>query len=62
MKLLLSGLGLWSAGCGFYFGILADNQIATRLGFGMAFLLLFVTSILAIAELPRFIRKRNKRK
>jgi hypothetical protein len=59
MKLLLVILGLWSAGCGFYFGILTDNQVATMLGFGMAFLLLFVALLLAVAELPSVIRKRR---
>lgn len=59
MKSLLLGLGLWSAGCGFYFGLVTGNEVATMLGFGMAFLLLFVALLITVAELPSVIRKRR---
>jgi hypothetical protein len=63
MKTFLLLLGLWSAGCGVYWGIIVEhNQRALQIGFSLAFLILFVDVVLAVSELPRFIRKRNKRK
>jgi hypothetical protein len=63
MKTFLLLLGLWSAGCGIYWGLIVENnQRALQLGVSLAFLILFVDTLLAVAELPRFIRKRNKRK
>jgi hypothetical protein len=63
VKTFLAVLGLWSAGCGVYYGFIAEhNQRAFEIGFTLAFLLLFVATLLAVAELPRFIRKRNKRR
>jgi peptidoglycan/LPS O-acetylase OafA/YrhL len=62
MKLLLAVLGLWSAGCGIYYGFIVDNnQRAFEIGFTLAFLLLFVATLLAVAELPRFIGRRNRK-
>lgn len=61
MKLLLTGLGLWSAGCGIYFGVIGSNEQAFQIGFSLAFLLFFVATLLAVAELPRFIRRRNRK-
>jgi hypothetical protein len=63
MKTFLLLLGLWSAGCGVYYGLIVEqNQRAFEIGFTLAFLILFVDVLLAVAELPRFIRKRNKRR
>jgi hypothetical protein len=61
MKLLLTALGLWSAGCGIYFGLVQGSEQAFQIGFSLAFLLLFVATLLAVAELPRFIRRRNRK-
>ena len=62
MKFLLAVLGLWSAGCGIYYGFVVEaNQRAFEIGFTLAFLLFFVATLLAVAELPRFIRRRNRK-
>jgi len=63
MKTFLLLLGLWSAGCGVYWGVIAENNHrALEIGLSLAFLILFVDTLLAVAELPRFIGKRNRRK
>jgi hypothetical protein len=61
MKFLLAVLGLWSAGCGIYFGLVQGSERAFEIGFTLAFLLFFVATLLAVAELPRFIRRRNRK-
>ena len=60
IKGLLAGLGVWSAGCGFYFGLVGGSETAFLIGLGLAGLLLPVALVLAIAELPVFIRRRNR--
>jgi len=60
IKGLLAVLGVWSAGCGFYFGLVGGNKPAFLIGLGLAGLLIPVALVLAIAELPVFIRRRNR--
>jgi hypothetical protein len=60
IKGLLAVLGVWSAGCGFYYGIVGGSEMAFVVGLGLAGLLLPVALVLAVLDLPRFIRRRNR--
>ena len=60
IKGLLAVLGVWSAGCGFYYGIVGGSEMAFVIGLGIAGLLLPVALVLAVLDLPRFIRRRNR--
>jgi hypothetical protein len=60
IKGLLAVLGVWSAGCGFYYGIVGGSEMAFVIGLGLAGLLLPVALVLAVLDLPRFIRRRSR--
>ena len=60
IKGLLAVLGVWSAGCGFYYGLVGGSKMAFLIGLGLACLLIPVALVLAILDLPRFIRRRNR--
>lgn len=60
MKFLLMALGASSVIMGIYFGEVLGHQNSMLIGFSLGALLMFVALILAISELPRFIRRRNR--
>lgn len=60
MKFLLMLLGTSSVLMGAYFGEVLGHQNSMLIGYGLGVLLIFVALILAISELPRFIRRRNR--
>jgi hypothetical protein len=59
IKGLLAILGVWSAGCGFYYGF-NGSEMAFVIGVGLSCLLIPVALLLAVLDLPRFIRRRNR--
>ena len=59
IKVLLAVLGVWSAGCGFYYGF-NGSEMAFVIGLGLACLLIPVALLLAVLDLPRFIRRRSR--
>jgi hypothetical protein len=61
IKVLLAGLGVWSAGCGFYYGIVGGSEKAFVIGLGLACLLIPVALLLAVLDLPPRKSKRRTR-
>ena len=59
IKGLLAVLGVWSAGCGFSYGF-NGSEMAFVIGLGLACLLIPVALLLAVLDLPRFIRRRSR--
>jgi hypothetical protein len=61
MKYLLMFLAVWSIGAGIYFGEVEGHFVSLMVGLSLGALLLFGALVLALSELPPFIRRRNKR-
>jgi hypothetical protein len=61
MKFLLMFLAVWSIVAGIYFGEVEGHGVAMLIGLSLGALLIFGALVLAISELPPFIRHRNRR-
>lgn len=60
MKFLLMALGCSSVIMGFYFGEYLGHTNSMFVGLSLGLLLIFGALVLAISELPRFIRRRHR--
>jgi hypothetical protein len=61
MKFLLMFLAVWSIVAGIYYGEVEGHFVSLMIGLSLGALLMFGALVLAISELPRFIRRRNRR-
>jgi hypothetical protein len=61
MKFILMFLACWSIGFGLYFGEVEGHFVSLLVGLSLGALLLFGALVLAISELPPFIRRRKRR-